>query len=483
MIHKTLFTLYMLMGIALSASCSPAQISLTPEPLPTSEPNMPNPASVFCDQHGGKLEIVTAADGSQGGICIFPDGSMCDEWAYFRGECKPGDSLVTPGPTVSPTRVSPSPTPMAAPATPSPTPTLKPTMLRVAYHGGSLSSCCHIMLWTEGKGSRQLADTTGIEGIRISDDGQVIAYTSRNSHGIYEIWAVDADGTNHRLVVGEDYVQNLPPVQWRQSFDFAPASHTLYFVTDQYDLRRVNADSGSPGLVLEAGKGGFFNFSPDGQWMTLYHPRELVLAHSDGSAARVVYEWGLDVGVDTKGPEIIWAPDSTGFRMVTPTGPQGDRNSMTVRYFPVNGNPVKQMSYTGPYGANLSPDGRTVVYLNYGQMPIEVHTVTMDGKDSVYDSFTNVNTRFMGWAPDSKHFMLNLSKEDLRLEVPYLCAIGEQPVKLTDTDDANAVVWVDAQRVLFDRRGWSLHLQRAGTPSILLDANASSTFDYTFVNP
>jgi hypothetical protein len=434
---------------------------------------MPNPASVYCEQHGGKLEIVAAAEGSQSGLCIFPDGSKCDEWAYFRGECQPGDSLVTPGPTISPSPVSASPKPVA---------TLKPTVLRVVYEGGSLSKSCHIMLWTEGEGSRQLADCTGIEGIRISDDGQVIAYTSRNSHGVYEIWAINADGTNHRLLVGEDYVQNLPPVQWTQSFDFAPASHTLYFMTDQFDLHRVNAYSGSPGLVVGAGKGGFFSFSPDGQWMTFYHPRELVLAHSAGSAARVVYEWNPDVGVGTMGPEIIWAPDSTGFRMVTPNDQQGDLNSMTVWYFPVNANPVKQMSYTGPYGGELSPDGRTLVYLNDRHNPVDVHIVTMDGKDSVYGSFTNVNTRFMGWAPDSKHFMLNLS-EDLRLEVPYLCAAGEQPVKFIDTDDANAVVWIDAQRVLFDRRGWSLHLQRVGMPSILLDANASSVFDYTFVSP
>jgi hypothetical protein len=28
-----------------------------------------------------------AADGSQNGICVFPDGSECDEWSYFRGDC------------------------------------------------------------------------------------------------------------------------------------------------------------------------------------------------------------------------------------------------------------------------------------------------------------------------------------------------------------------------------------------------------------
>ena len=50
---------------------------------------MPNPASVYCEENGNKLEIQTAADGSQSGVCVFPDGSTCDEWAYFRGECGP----------------------------------------------------------------------------------------------------------------------------------------------------------------------------------------------------------------------------------------------------------------------------------------------------------------------------------------------------------------------------------------------------------
>jgi hypothetical protein len=394
-------------------------------------------------------------------------------------------SLPTTSPTSSPSpmatiahaTVSPSPMPTAAPATASPAPTPKPTVLRVAYWGSG-----RIMLWTEGKGSRPLVDAMNVEQVRISDDGQVIAYLGRNSRGAYEIMAVNADGTNQRLLAGQDYLRNIQPADRTLSFDFAPSSHTVYFVTEQYDLHRVNTDSGTPTPVLGAGKGGPVSFSPDGRWMTLYHPRELVLARSDGSAARVVYEWLPDDGVGTMGPEIVWEPNSAGFRMVTPTGPQGSPDNMTIWYFPVNGNSVKQMSYTGPYGANLSPDGRKVVYL-YGQHgPIDVHVVTADGKDTTFDSYTNVHPSFMGWAPDSKHFMLNLSK-DGRLLVPYLCAVGEQPVKLTDTDDAHAIVWIDAQRVLFVRRGVTLHLRRVGAPSILLDAHASSWFDYTYVNP
>jgi hypothetical protein len=56
----------------------------------TPQANMPNPAAVFCEDQGYKVEIRTAADGSQQGFCILPDGTECDEWAFFQGECGPG---------------------------------------------------------------------------------------------------------------------------------------------------------------------------------------------------------------------------------------------------------------------------------------------------------------------------------------------------------------------------------------------------------
>lgn len=51
--------------------------------------NMRNPASAYCKDHGYLLEIRTAPDGSQSGVCVFPDGAECDEWAYYRGACGP----------------------------------------------------------------------------------------------------------------------------------------------------------------------------------------------------------------------------------------------------------------------------------------------------------------------------------------------------------------------------------------------------------
>jgi putative hemolysin len=70
-------------------ACSVAQFQAEPDLAGTeiSPANMPNPASVYCVENGNKLEIQTAADGSQSGVCVFPDGSTCDEWAYFWGDC------------------------------------------------------------------------------------------------------------------------------------------------------------------------------------------------------------------------------------------------------------------------------------------------------------------------------------------------------------------------------------------------------------
>ena len=49
---------------------------------------MANPASVHCEEQGGTVEI-RATEGGEAGYCVFPNGSECEEWAFFRGECKP----------------------------------------------------------------------------------------------------------------------------------------------------------------------------------------------------------------------------------------------------------------------------------------------------------------------------------------------------------------------------------------------------------
>ena len=48
----------------------------------TDEAGLANPASVYCSENGGILEIRDEV-----GYCMFEDGSSCEEWAFYRGEC------------------------------------------------------------------------------------------------------------------------------------------------------------------------------------------------------------------------------------------------------------------------------------------------------------------------------------------------------------------------------------------------------------
>lgn len=47
-----------------------------------------NPASVYCVQQGGRVEIVDTKKG-QIGICILPDGRRIEEWKLFRSKNQP----------------------------------------------------------------------------------------------------------------------------------------------------------------------------------------------------------------------------------------------------------------------------------------------------------------------------------------------------------------------------------------------------------
>lgn len=43
-----------------------------------------NPASQYCIQQGGTLQIVKNKDGNETGLCHLPDGTVIEEWQLLR---------------------------------------------------------------------------------------------------------------------------------------------------------------------------------------------------------------------------------------------------------------------------------------------------------------------------------------------------------------------------------------------------------------
>ena len=81
-------------GNACGAKCAQIEVAYRGECQSGNNTGLANPASVYCEKQGGTVNISDSPEG-QVGYCVFPDGSSCEEWAYYRGECagparKPG---------------------------------------------------------------------------------------------------------------------------------------------------------------------------------------------------------------------------------------------------------------------------------------------------------------------------------------------------------------------------------------------------------
>jgi putative hemolysin len=62
-----------------------AETSGTPVETVAAPVGLANPASVYCAERGGQLEMRTEA-GGEAGYCRLPDGRVVEEWELFRTE-------------------------------------------------------------------------------------------------------------------------------------------------------------------------------------------------------------------------------------------------------------------------------------------------------------------------------------------------------------------------------------------------------------
>ena len=45
---------------------------------------MANPASVYCEEQGGTVNIIKDEEGNESGMCKLADGTEVEEWEYYR---------------------------------------------------------------------------------------------------------------------------------------------------------------------------------------------------------------------------------------------------------------------------------------------------------------------------------------------------------------------------------------------------------------
>lgn len=46
-----------------------------------------NEAAQYCTDQGGTRTVMTDTNGTSYGVCVLPDGTACEELAYYNGNC------------------------------------------------------------------------------------------------------------------------------------------------------------------------------------------------------------------------------------------------------------------------------------------------------------------------------------------------------------------------------------------------------------
>ena len=226
----------------------------------------------------------------------------------FAGCNFPTPTIETPTETVEailtePT-LAPGETPASLPATPPATaqaavlPTI-PAMLnlRVAFTDDG-------NLWAveEGLEPAQLTDTGGISEVRLSNDGQWIAYVVRGlDQDTAELHSIRFDGSNSQILLDAASFDALYPLEsfvhyTLSNLDFLPGSHTLLFNTrgvfegpglaKNDDLLAIDVATGQITPLLARGVGGDFTVSPGGDRIAIVRPDSLGFVNADGTNLR-----------------------------------------------------------------------------------------------------------------------------------------------------------------------------------------------------
>ena len=365
-----------------------------------------------------------------------------------------------------------------------------------------------VWLWMDDGLVVKLTDSDQwVNDVRISQDGQVIAFTTTESEGgsvPMGVWAMNVDGTNIRRLMDQALLDLLSTkdigfgVRF-QRWEFIPGTHTLAFSTidalegpnwdTNDDLHLIDTDTRTFTTLLEVEAGGEFYYSPDGSHIAIVTRENISFMKADGSNRRngLLPSEEIDPSyLDTR-VEIVprWSADSTKFRVSVPSpDAAGPDASISVWEIPLDGSPASLLkSFTATpifymYKSFISPDLQRVAFVvQVGDNNRELHIADIEGPEDIV--YKTGDILFYGWSPDSEKFVF---LEDSQLSVSQL---GVESESLANTASTSLIEWVDSDRFLYTatftgddlESHWGLWLKVVGNPSISV-VLGYPTFDF-----
>jgi hypothetical protein len=393
------------------------------------------------------------------------------------------------------------PTLVPSPATPAP-----PAVLRVAYVKNN-----NAWIWTEGGAIQQLTMTGDVYDVSLSQDGQLIAFVREVAPLTQEIWVVNNDGSNLRLLVSPaDFLAlytgpaaEIPVGMSAYQLDWQPGTHNLFYNTRPLyegpgsfgydDLHMVNVDSLAKLTFFPGGQGGKFFFSPNGSQLAMVKPTSISLVNSDGSNLRsnlVVFPMVITYSEYLYYPSPLWASDSSSLRVVIPPADPilEPTPPYSLWFIPANGSPavatgtIPAIPFAWPDDA-ISPDLNRLAYLQrtggVNSNMRDIKLANADGSGVVW-YMNGDGVQFLGWLPNSAQFVFSVqSGPEVGIHVSSL-AEGYTTLSLVPYQ-IRSFSWLDNTHYLaFWQNGGITELRYnvLGGGSTLLDSGEIWGYDY-----
>ena len=204
----------------------------------------------------------------------------------------------------------------------------------------------------------------------------------------YDVWLVNADGTELRRVVPQASQPAL-----------SPDGRTLayrHWRTDDRGIVVQPLDAGAPLRVTSFLEDGLPSWSPDGKRIVFSSFRE-----SD-RRPRIYYLWAdaMQDWVITRGVESVYGEDPSwladGRILYRETRPA---KGLTVMNFD-GGNPDLVVPYPEARGLAATPDGRTIAFMLPGEGGWDIYRANVDGTDMRPVVATDAKEGLPAWSPD-----------------------------------------------------------------------------------
>lgn len=411
-------------------------------------------------------------------------------------------------PTPKPTIILPTSTPSALPSATVAIPIGSPQ--RIAYTKNS-----DVYLWVEGNDPVRLTDMHDVVSLRLSDDGQLIAFKRQNPDDItlQELWVVNTQGIPEPrvLISAADLAELLPPNPDHyilgagiQDYTWRPNTHIVAYNTLvlhegsgfglNHDVRMVNADTLEKTTLFETGGGGLFYFSPDGSQIALSNPESISLVNADGTNLRKDVLTFPDVITYSEyqyHPHPVWDDDSRALGVaIPPHDPLADPLPDTALWsLPADGSApsllsqVPAMPFAWPNPV-FAPSLEDVIYVTQVEGSTdnqrELHLAHPDdSNDVIYDQGKSLY--FLSWSPNSQHFIYEIN--DGANKGVYLGGLISQPkLVIFDPGEVLEIKWLGSNQLVFpfrDGNEWMLFVQDPNSGALeRIDIIPDSSLDF-----